>query len=77
MHGDFVAKAVLIIADPRQRAMSWSVGASFFVFWPPPASVNAVYDGRNDKRPWAVAVIFDAMFENCLLYTSPSPRDRG
>ena len=35
------------------------------------------YDDRVDGEYWNRAINFNEQNRNCLLYTSPSPRDRG
>ena len=40
-------------------------------------SRRAVYAWEHDKCPEIPHLIHLAQFYHCLLYTSPSPRDRG
>ena len=44
---------------------------------------DVVFAGGSEEIHWAMTAMFDAMtalsskYNNCLLYTSPSPRDRS
>ena len=42
-----------------------------------PLSVASFLDRTADIYPEREAVIYEDRSYNCLLYTSPSPRDRG
>ena len=58
--------------DQARSALDQGVGALIIPSWADPALLTE--DGRNIN---ALREQYDRPFSVCLLYTSPSPRDRG
>ena len=54
----------------------WFVGTTFVTSWYTHGIASSYLEGANFLTA-AVSTPGDAMGHSCLLYTSPSPRDRG
>ena len=78
----FLASKGLTIVESGQLTAMATLPWTFKLFWGPIID-SFTYKKMGKRRPWiliaqiGMALSLDAMIFICLLYTSPSPRDRG
>ena len=63
--------------EPQQHVLSWQLSTPGHVHAYADAYGNQSHMMTMDAPHQALSIVASGVVETCLLYTSPSPRDRG